>query len=109
MPPFRWKELEYDTALCRQFVGNKPGKPSEWNDLSSTLSAFISKTKTEVNLTGRACREHMELLVKKFKNDEQKASRLLAYTRSLTENTTVLTANGKREADVWRLPFEHDA
>jgi len=76
MAPFRWKKIEDDLALCKQYVGDKPDKPSKWDKLASTLSALFNRmtnNEVDVNLTGRGCREHLDLLVKKYKSEERAA------------------------------------
>lgn len=73
MAPFRWKKVEYDISLCKQFVGDKPDKPEKWEALASTLTEVFQKEGGLVQLTGRGCREHLMLLVKKYKSEEAKA------------------------------------
>jgi len=74
MAPFRWKNVEHDIALCRQFTGDKPDKPSEWDELAKKLSCLFNKDgDVDVSLTGRGCREHLDLIVKKFKSEERKS------------------------------------
>jgi hypothetical protein len=73
MAPFRWKKVEYDLALCKQFVGDKPDKPEKWDALATVLEEVFTKEDCKVQLTGRGCREHLMLLIKKFKTEDAKA------------------------------------
>lgn len=70
MPAFRWPKLEHDVLLCREVVGNRPSRTDEWDVIASTLSLLFSSENSPVVLKGRGCREHVDLLVKKFKTDE---------------------------------------
>ena len=70
MPPFRWPKVEHDLALVKEFTELRPSKPEEWDRLVKRLSAVFN---SEVQLSGRGCREHLDLLIKKHKANEKKA------------------------------------
>ena len=71
MPGFRW-DLKSDIDLCIQVTALRPKKPAEWDELASNLSLQFS-TEKNVQLKGRGCREHLALLLKKYKEDDTKA------------------------------------
>jgi predicted secreted protein len=76
MPAFRWPELKHDVALANEVVQNAPEKPNEWEKIAETLSIiFTSWTKLgqSIEIKGRGCRERMDRLLEKHKQDEAKA------------------------------------
>lgn len=76
MPPFRWPEVRHDIALAKEVVQNAPEKPTDWEKIAETLSnLFTSWTKTHqsIEIKGRGCRERMDRLVDKHKENEAKA------------------------------------
>ena len=73
MAPFRWPKVEHDIALCKEIIAVRPKRPEEWESVASSLSVVFSTDEIPVCLRGRACREHLDLLIKKFKADEKAA------------------------------------
>ena len=72
MPGFRW-ELKQDIALATEVVSKRPHKPLDWSDVAEDLNASFSTDNKPVQLKGRGCRERMDLLLKKYKDDDKKA------------------------------------
>jgi len=70
MAPFRWPKIEYDIALCKEAIDVRPSKHEDWEQLANKLTGLFG---LEEPLKGRGCREHLELLIKKFKAEERKA------------------------------------
>ena len=73
MSPFRWPKFEHDIALCKEVIALRPKRAEEWDTLALALSVIFSTGDNMVSLKGRACREHLDLLLKKFKADEKAA------------------------------------
>ena len=67
----RW-ECDHNLALTTEVVARRPHKPADWNDLVKTLNTSFSTKEKPVQLKGRGCRERMELLLKKYKDDDKK-------------------------------------
>ena len=72
MPGFRW-EVPNDTALAAEVVSKRPQKPADWMDIADALSKSFSTEEKPVQLKGRGCREWMDLLLKKYRDDDKKA------------------------------------
>jgi len=72
MPGFRW-ELNHDIALAAEVISKRPHKPVDWLDVAETLNTSFSTEAKPVQLKGRGCRERMDLLLKKYKEDDKKA------------------------------------
>ena len=75
MPSFRWPDLSNDIVLAKEVVSVRPAKPYEWDSIAATLSVLFSTEDKPVMLKGRGCREHLELLLKKFKDEDSKSLR----------------------------------
>lgn len=73
MAPFRWPKPEHDKMLCYEFINRKPSKPEDWAALAHTLCDLFSSKENKIIMTGRSCRDHLLLLVKKYKTKDQKA------------------------------------
>ena len=55
----------HDIAFLKEVVAEQPMKAETWDSVIETISALFG-----VIVGGQACREHLDLLVKKFKADE---------------------------------------
>lgn len=73
MPSFRWPELANDIALATEAMSLRPVKPHEWDTIAVTLSRLFSTDDKVIVLKGRGCREHLDLLVKKLKQENSKS------------------------------------
>ena len=75
IPSFRWPDLFSDIALAKEVVSLCPAKPHEWDSIAATLSVLFSTEDKPVMLKGRDCRECLEFLLKKFKEEDSKSLR----------------------------------
>ena len=71
MPGYRW-EVNHDIALALEVVSKRPQKPADRINLAEALSKSFS-TENHVQLKGRGCKERLDLLLKKYKDDDKKA------------------------------------
>ena len=72
MAPFRWPECNYDVALATEVIANRPQWPLDWDSIAETLSSHFSTEERPVRLSGRACRDRLNLLLAKHKADDAK-------------------------------------
>ena len=73
MAPFRWPMARNDLQLAMEVAARRPVVPADWDTIAQILSQEFSSTEKVVELTGRACREHLDRLLKKFEEDDKKA------------------------------------
>ena len=73
MPAFRWPDIVNDVALATEVATHRPHRPADWDAIANTLSHAFSTAEKPVQLKGRGCRERMELLLRKFKEDDANA------------------------------------
>ena len=73
MAPFRWPELWHDVALATEVAARRPTRPQDWDEIAQALSEAFSTQEKPVQLKGRGCRERMDLLLKKYKDNDAKA------------------------------------
>ena len=72
MPGFHY-DLRHDLALVNEVAVMRPSKPPEWESVATKLSIQFSTDEKPVQLKGRGCRECLELLLKKYQEDDKKA------------------------------------
>ena len=60
--------------LATEVAARKPKSPADWETIAGILSHAISSDNKQVDLTGRACRERLERLINKFKEEDKWAS-----------------------------------
>ena len=72
MPGFRW-DIWHDIALCVEVGKTRPEKPLEWLEIADSLNTQFSADAKEVSLKGRGCKERLQLLLKKYKDEDKKA------------------------------------
>ena len=77
MPSFRWPYVSHDVALAKEVASARPTKHSDWEEVATTLSAAFSTPQKQVSLKGRGCRERMELLVRKYREEDSRALKRL--------------------------------
>ena len=87
MTIFRWPLLYHDLSLAKEVISVHPEKPSDWDSIATKLSDIFTSPIKPVVIKGRACRERLDLLVKKYKEEDTKAlkryaSRYLYLSRS---------------------------
>ena len=63
---FRWPSVFHDIALATEVARDRPEKPCE------SLSQLFSTEKT-VTLKGRGCRERMDRILTKYKEEDAKS------------------------------------
>ena len=73
MPPFRWPSIQHDIALAKEVAASAPEKPADWDNLAARLSFAFSTDESIVELKGRGCRERMNRLLEKYKQEDAKA------------------------------------
>lgn len=73
MAPFRWPETRHDLALAKEVAQYMPGKPQEWDDIAKRLSEVFSTEVKQVELKGRGCRERMDRILDRYKEEDAKA------------------------------------
>lgn len=74
MAPLRWPELSHDKALLLEVATKKPERPADWEDVALNLSLAFSTPNNAVEIKGRACRERLDRLIHKFKNEDDPIS-----------------------------------
>ena len=72
MPGFRW-EVANDIALAMEVVSKRPHKPADWVDIADTLAKAFSTEEKQVSLKGRGCKERMDLLLKKYREEDKRS------------------------------------
>ena len=72
MAPFRWPMTSNDIMLTTEVAARKPKSPADWETIAGILSQALSSDDKQVDLTGRACRERLEHLTNKFKEEDKK-------------------------------------
>ena len=73
MPGFYW-EVSHDIALATEVVSRCPNKPVDWAQISEALNqSFLLSLDKPVLLKGRGCKERMDLLLKKYRDEDRRA------------------------------------
>lgn len=70
MAPFRWPDTKHDIALAQEVAAGKPDSSQAWEIIATKLSSLFSTEDKPVELKGRACRERMQRLIEKFKQED---------------------------------------
>ena len=78
MAPFRWPETRHDISLAIEVSASNPVKAKDWDAIAERLSKAFSTDTNKVQLKGRGCRERMERLLDKYKDEDAKALKRLA-------------------------------
>ena len=73
MAPFRWPTASNDIMLGTEVAARKPKSPADWETIVGILSQAFRSDDKQVDLTGRACREWLERLINKFKEEDKKS------------------------------------
>jgi hypothetical protein len=69
--PFRWPALQNDIDLAKEVIAKNPEKPCDWDAIAICLQSLFSETVSKpVEIKGRSCRERMERLIKKYKDED---------------------------------------
>ena len=72
MPGIRW-EVRHDLALASEVVSRRPQKPSDWIELAEALNNLFTNEEKPLLVKGRGCRDRIDLLLKKYKDQDKKA------------------------------------
>ena len=72
MPGFRW-EMVHDLALAKEVAARRPEKPVDWIEITDILNTTFSTEEKPVLLKGRGCKDRLDLLLKKYKDEESKS------------------------------------
>ena len=73
MPPFRWSSIGNDIMLATEVATRRPSSSSEWEVIAGILSQAFSTVEKPVDLSGRACRERLERILLKYKDEDKKS------------------------------------
>ncbi|KAK2550445.1 hypothetical protein P5673_028971 [Acropora cervicornis] len=73
MAPFRWPTTSNDIMLATEVAERKPKSPAVWETIAGILSQAFRSDDKQVDLTGRPCRERLERLINKFKEEDKKS------------------------------------
>ena len=73
MPNFRWPWLYHDISLAKEVNSLRPEKPCDWESIATKLSAIFSSEDMPIIIKGRACRERLDLLLIKYREEDAKA------------------------------------
>lgn len=71
--PFRWSGIQHDLALAREVASNRPQKPMDWDAIAQRLSGYFSTEDKPVELKARGCRERMDRLLLKYKQEDNQS------------------------------------
>ena len=72
MPGFRW-EMVHDLALAKEVAARRPEKPVGWIEIADILNSMFNTDEKPVLLKGRGCKDRMDLLLKKYKDEDSKS------------------------------------
>ena len=74
MPNFRWPLVYHDVSLAKEVYSTRPEKSSDWEVIAAKLSVvFSTRDDKIISLKGRGCRKRLDLLMKKYKEEDKKA------------------------------------
>jgi hypothetical protein len=59
--------------LATEVAARRPTSSLEWDVIAGILSNAFSTVEKPVDLSGRACRERLERLLKKYKDEDKKS------------------------------------
>ena len=72
MPGFKWPYVAQDIALATEVATVRPNKLTDWEAIAKTLTSLFSTTDKRVSLKGRGCKDRMDLLLRKYKEEDSK-------------------------------------
>jgi hypothetical protein len=73
MAPFRWPDRKHDIALAQEVAAAKQVGSQDWEIIATRLSTLFSTEDKPVELKGRACRERMQRLIEKLKQEDARS------------------------------------
>ena len=62
-----------DIMLATEVAARKPKFPADWETIAGILSQAFRSDDKQLDLTGRPCREWLERLINKFKEEDKKS------------------------------------
>ena len=68
-----WPLLDGDIALAQEVAAAKPTTSQDWEIIAETLGTLFSTKDKPVELKGRGCRERMQRLIEKFKQEDARS------------------------------------
>lgn len=77
MLPFRWPPVEQDLHLAREVSSYRPEKWAEQDKIAETLCEVFIDGENFVELQGRGCKEQMEHLLLKHRDEDPKSLKRL--------------------------------
>ena len=77
MPYFRWPLLYHNISLVKDVISVRPEKACDWDMIAAKLSALFSTDDKPISIEGRACRERLDQLLKKYREQDAKALKRL--------------------------------
>ena len=92
MPNFRWPLLFNDLSLVKEVLSLRPNKPADWESIATKLSTLFSTDNKPVFLKGRACKDRLELLLKKYKEEDEKALKRLVIENYLVVEHFIMSS-----------------
>ncbi|XP_074633306.1 uncharacterized protein LOC141892071 isoform X1 [Acropora palmata] len=85
MAPFRWPEARHELALAKEVAQHSPEKPDEWDAVAKRLGKAFSTDSCSVELKGRGCREKMDRILTKYKEEDIKGLKRSDTEEEFTE------------------------
>lgn len=76
MAPFCWPRIENEIALAREVASSRPEKPTDGDEIATRLSEHFSTEGKSVDLLARGCREGMDRLLSKYKQEGEKSLKM---------------------------------
>ena len=73
MAPFRWPLPKQDLMLSMEVAARNPTKAGDWDAIAKVLRQEFTTDDKPVLLTGRACRERLDRLIDKYKDEDKKS------------------------------------
>lgn len=77
MPNFRWPLLFHDIALAKEGISKHPECALDWEGIVTDLSEVFSTKEKSVAIKGRACRERLDLVPNKYREEDSESLKRL--------------------------------
>ena len=65
--------MHHDLALATETASRRPNRPTDWDAIAAKLSEQFSTPGNPVQLKGRSCRERVDLLLRKYVEEDKKS------------------------------------
>ena len=73
MASFCWPEAWHELALAKEVAQDSPKKPDEWEAVDKRLGKAFSTDSFTVELKGKSCREKIDRILTKYREEDVKA------------------------------------